>query len=545
MRVAFSFISSSAPLRSGFISAAILGAALFGAACDGCKSASTGGTSSSGASGGNDDGGATSASASLGEPTLRVVVASDIAGALEPCGCVKDQLGGLDHAGAWLRKQTQKSNNVAFVAAGAVFFMDPQLAADRKEQDVARAETIAKSLADLGFAAFSPAKNDFAAGDDTFASLAKASGGAALVAASPIAHKTVNGVKVAFVGAPAGSDGAGVAANVKKARAEGARVVILLTSTGRGDAKRLAEAAPDLTAVVVGSPESKGEANTQSSPVERVGNVLVVEPANHLQAMSVIDLYVRGNDPAFADALGLERMQKREAVTRRIDDLRVKIAVWEKDPKIQKGDIDARKADVTKLEAERAELMRAPPPAQGSYFAYAGQEVRTDLGQDDGVKKQMLAYYKRVNDRNKELFKDKKPPAVKRGEASYTGIETCSSCHEDARAVWDKTVHAHAYKTLADEFKEFNLDCVSCHVTGYDKAGGSTVTFVKELKDVQCEVCHGPGSLHTKNPEKVAMPVPKPGPELCLSCHHPPHVHTFDAKAKMEEVLGPGHGKKK
>ena len=30
-------------------------------------------------------------------PTLRLYFVSGVAGALEPCGCVKDQLGGLDH----------------------------------------------------------------------------------------------------------------------------------------------------------------------------------------------------------------------------------------------------------------------------------------------------------------------------------------------------------------------------------------------------------------------------------------------------------------
>jgi hypothetical protein len=42
----------------------------------------------------------------------------------------------------------------------------------------------------------------------------------------------------------------------------------------------------------------------------------------------------------------------------------------------------------------------------------------------------------------------------------------------------------------------------------------------------------------------VKVPVAKPGTDVCLSCHHPPHVHMFDAKAKMPEILGPGHASK-
>ena len=93
-------------------------------------------------------------------------------------------------------------------------------------------------------------------------------------------------------------------------------------------------------------------------------------------------------------------------------------------------------------------------------------------------------------------------PPPEKGQARYVGVEACTDCHDDARKVWDKTPHAHAYATLQKDFKEYNLDCVSCHVTGYDKPGGSTVTYNEKLQNVQCEKCHGPGSLHAKAPEQ-------------------------------------------
>ena len=108
--------------------------------------------------------------------------------------------------------------------------------------------------------------------------------------------------------------------------------------------------------------------------------------------------------------------------------------------------------------------------------------------------------------------------------------------------MWDKTRHARAYDTLVTGFKEFNLDCVSCHVTGYDRPGGSTVTHVEKLQGVQCEVCHGPSSKHVANAKTVLPPVPRPNTDLCEGCHHPPHVHQFDGAAKLPGILGPGHG---
>jgi Cytochrome c554 and c-prime len=127
------------------------------------------------------------------------------------------------------------------------------------------------------------------------------------------------------------------------------------------------------------------------------------------------------------------------------------------------------------------------------------------------------------------------------GTPSYVGIDECTRCHKPEREFWETTRHSHAYETLAAQSKEFNLDCVSCHVTGYDQPGGSSVTHVQALKDVQCEICHGPGSAHSAKP-KVPMPRKEPKQDVCLGCHHPPHVEQFDAKAKMADILGPGHG---
>lgn len=509
-------------------------------------------------------------------PTLRLYLISDLAGALEPCGCVKDQLGGMDHLAALVAKEATAAKKRATLAVGPTFFMDPALTEDRRAQEIAKAETIGKSLKELGVAAVAPAKNDWAGGAEALGRLAAATG-ADLVAANvegagtPLARFAIveaEGIKVGVVGVsgfgPPASEGGdpdgGVSAlasakvspavdaaraAAEEAKAKGAQAIVVLAATGRGDAKRIADVMPDALAVVVGSTGSSGDANTPAAPAERVGDVLVVQAANHLQTVGVIDLYVRPGSTKFADGTGIDAIRKREELTKRIDDLRVKIAVWEKDGTAPKADVDARRADLAKLTAERDAFDKTPPPKQGSFFRYAMRDVRADLGDDAAVKAHMLAYYKKVNEENRAAFAERKPPAPAAGEPAYAGIDMCENCHEEAKAVWDKTAHAHAYKTLADQFKEFNLDCVSCHVTGYGRPGGSTVTYVAELKNVQCEVCHGPGSLHAKAPNKVKPPVPKPSPDMCAACHHPPHVHEFDAKAKMSAILGPGHGQPK
>lgn len=506
-----------------------------------------------------------------GPPTFRLYLVSDLAGALEPCGCVKDQLGGLDHFAAWAKAEQTKAPESGVLLAGPLFFLDPTLKEERRGQDVAKAETIAKSLAELHAIAFAPGKNDFAAGPselDKLASLAAAPvvaanlspNGAPPTWGAPFV-KNLHGVTVGFFGVSAldkaeGGAPEGVAVKspedsakeqVAALKKQGARAIIALAAVGRGEAKRIADAVPDLTAIVVGSPGGRGEANTETPPAERIGNVLIAETGNHLTSVAALDLYVRGDGSTFADGSGIEKEGKRADLLRRIDDLRGKIAMWEGTdggtPSVSQTDLDARKADLKKLEAERASLDTNPPAPQGSFFRYSVQEIRDSLGKDPGVTQQMLAYYKQVNDANKIAFADRVPKPAPPGTPSYIGVDECANCHSDAKDVWDKTKHAHAYATLADQYKEFNLDCVSCHVTGYDVAGGSTVTHVAKLENVQCEVCHGAGSLHAKNPNKVQMPTPKPSADSCTTCHHPPHVHEFDGKQKMELILGPGHGK--
>lgn len=488
-------------------------------------------------------------------PTARLYFVSDPAGALEPCGCVKDQLGGLDHLAAWIAGERTKAPHYALVSAGPLFFMDPEISADRRGQDLAKADALAKSLATLHLAVFAPGKNDFAAGPEELVKLTKASGADLLLAnaegAVPIqkngAIREINGIKFGFIGASLFKEGLPIHEAVRGAATElkkqGAQVLVAVLATGRGEAKRVADAVPELAAIVVGSPGGRGEANTKTPPAERVGNVVIAETGNHLQTVVALDFFVKATDQKSLvfDSASIDREQKVADLTRRIDDLKKKIEAWEKDPLISKADLDARKADLTKLQAEKAGAGAAVSAAAGSYVRYEIREVRETLGSEPQIKSELASYYKTVNEQNKIAFADRKPPPVPRGQASYVGIEACTTCHEEPRKVWDGTHHAKAYKTLADQSKEFNLDCVSCHVTGYEKPGGSTVTAVSKLKDVQCEVCHGPGSLHAANP-KVKPIASRPSEEVCLSCHHPPHVIEFDAKAKMSEILGPGHG---
>lgn len=504
-----------------------------------------------------------------GKPTLRLYAVSSVAGAIEPCGCSKDQLGGFDHAAAFIDAEKATVPDAWMVSAGPLFFMDPALAADDRQQTLWKAEGIANAAKHMNLLAFTPGLNDWAAGPETLAKLRDATGAALLAGnlegvpgAAPTLVREVSGIKVGFFGLADPKDRVGrtpdglstrPAAEAAKTAIDdltkqGARILVGLAALPRGEALRLADNFPQISVLVLGKPAESGDINDAPKPPVLLGSTLVVETSNHLQTVGVVDLYVAPGEKkegpiTFQDAGGVARAEELLTLAARIRDLEQKINGWEGNKDIKAEDVAARKADLEKLRADKAKLESTSAPVSGSFFKYRLVEVRDNLGVDKEVHDQMAAFYKRVNEHNKTAFADRKPQPPEPGKAGYVGIDACTDCHDEERKVWDSTKHAHAYSTLQKDFKEYNLDCVSCHVTGYGKPGGSTVTHNEKLQAVQCETCHGPGSLHVKDPDKKGLIVLKPEPATCVSeCHHPPHVEGFDAAEKMKLILGKGHG---
>lgn len=542
--------SSFSLLRAGLLPLCLSLAASV-AACQGCRP------------GGPQKG---SSQASTEAPTLRLYLASSVAGALEPCGCSKNQLGGFDRLGAYLAAQQKDAPHSLLAAAGPLFFLDPTPRGEHATQDRWKADALADVLRKMNLVAWAPGANDWAAGAPALGELRERSGAALLAAnlqgetAGAVATtlREAAGIKVGFLGlsspAKAGLAPQGVEVKppveplknaVAQLKSQGAQVLVGLFALPRGEALRLIEDTPELHVVAVGKPFEQGEANDKPSPPTLLGNTLVVQTANHLQTVAVVDLFVRNQSFSFQDAAGLGRAAERDALARRIDDLAARIRQWEQSTTVSQEDLAQRRAEIEQLRGELRKLETPAPPAAGSFFRTTSLEVRTELGRDSTIFLSMLDFYKKVNDHNKTAFADRKPPPPGPDGNRYVGTAACAVCHAAARDVWSKTPHAHAYKTLSEQHKEFNLDCVSCHVTGYEKPGGSTVTDVALLQDVQCEACHGPGEKHRQKTGDKTLIIGKPKPESCVSsCHHPPHVDGFDPVAQMPKILGPGHGQK-
>jgi hypothetical protein len=122
----------------------------------------------------------------------------------------------------------------------------------------------------------------------------------------------------------------------------------------------------------------------------------------------------------------------------------------------------------------------------------------------------------------------------------FIGSAQCEPCHEDSYKIWKKSTHSHAYKTLVDldPPRNFDPECVSCHVMGWHptqffpyEGGYESLERTPKLIDVGCESCHGPGEKHLaaesgsnealmeKYRKAVRLTKAESQKTFCVTCH--------------------------
>jgi hypothetical protein len=235
---------------------------------------------------------------------------------------------------------------------------------------------------------------------------------------------------------------------------------------------------------------------------------------------------------------------RREELDRSLGDLEVQLAAWQKDRTPDPAFVEAKRQERDRLRAERDRLGATPwrAPATGSYFTNELIPLRRALPRDPTLAAAMRALDKAVGAANLRVAEP--PPKAPPGRASFVGDRACVPCHKQEAAFWRTTVHAHAWRTLVDLGKTGHDDCVSCHVTGYGEIGGSSLGHTRRLEDVQCETCHGPGSIHVaqRGLEDPAAVRKQTAESTCVRCHSEKHSDTFSYQAYLRDILGPGHG---
>ena len=124
----------------------------------------------------------------------------------------------------------------------------------------------------------------------------------------------------------------------------------------------------------------------------------------------------------------------------------------------------------------------------------------------------------------------------KKSAPVYATEKTCLTCHGAAHKTWAASRHSHAYATLQRVNKSYDPECLICHTTGFNEPGG----FISEidtpdLKNVQCEMCHGPRLQHAQAPQSRFAPA-TPADQSCQRCHVPKHSPKFNYRGYWPRI---------
>jgi cytochrome c554/c'-like protein len=165
---------------------------------------------------------------------------------------------------------------------------------------------------------------------------------------------------------------------------------------------------------------------------------------------------------------------------------------------------------VVSLDAKRAQAT-----AESDLFM-----LSPEVGERAEIAKLVKTFEDGFNEKVRKLQKERAAEAAKAKQSEnpdrYLGADLCIRCHQSEGEQWKTTSHAVAWKTLTDGGNDTKAECVGCHVVGYRKPGGfQSVADAPKLANVQCENCHGMGTMH----ESFAQPKKTVTEQTCVACH--------------------------
>jgi len=478
--------------------------------------------------------GGTPAPAAGGSPAatrFAIFVTADVRGQIAPCGCSEAMRGGLGKTAAIIGKTRASGLPALFVDAGDALFERTGFAADEAVGERRRAQAIADSYRAMRIGAQFTGPLDDALGPDFRRSLG-------LPELGPGQTRLLDAGRWKL-GVVSGASAAELTGGAAKARGTGARFVLGLLGGPPGEA----QAAKGVDLVVAAqAPETIG-AEWEDGRLLR-GSVPVAQVQSRGRSLLRVDVSPGPDGEVIQLARGQGDIEREfRAQGQRLELLKRELGTLGLSPE-RKRLLDARLHDLVLRREQLAAQAQATALRPGT-FTVRFVPVEAALPEDPSVQRIIADYDRDVAQLNlawaKEHGEPCPPPA--RGEPAYVGNEACRGCHPNQFAVYEKTGHARAYATLESVQKQYRLDCVACHVIGFQQAGGvCRVDQVEGRKDVGCENCHGPGSIHVADGTEKSVLRPKPGPNVCVGCHTAENSIHFDYATYLPRVLGPGHG---
>lgn len=499
----------------------------------------------------------TSSSIHFDSNVPQLIILSDLIGYIEPCGCTIDlRLGGVEKVARWIREERAK-RPTAFLVVGDHLFDSSTLPEHKVAQEESKAKLIREILSKLKVDAFTPGLKDLARGQSFYHHLQTAyplpdvtanhQGGSPQILTlgktkvgvfglvppssllSTYSVNSINSVTGQPSPLPATPLKESAQAAVNRLKEQGAQLIISLASLPRVEVRSLARSISGVDLWVLGDSPLE---EAQLSPVEEQKS-FIIEAGDRGRNLAQVKIFNASQSGFFADPIG-DLVRRRRAL-----DLKIKI----KEKMSGMMPSQRMSARLIELKAERSKLetsTQEPLTLTEKRVEYVLHPIKKELLGAPDIFKDVQRYQESLKELNLLVAGQVKPLSA--GENGYAGLEECSLCHPEAQSFWEKTEHSSAWKTLVKANKTYDVECVGCHVTGWQRAGGSALGHTKSLQDVQCEACHGPSSKHAEVGGGEAWTKVKVASTTCEGCHNHHHSPSFEYQRYLTKVIGPGHG---
>jgi hypothetical protein len=461
------------------------------------------------------------------KPEAVLVVTGQTYGYLQPCGCSRPQLGGLERRANFVKSLKDRGWPVAGVDLGDVLPM----AGVVPEQVLLKYGTTMDALREMGYAAVGLGRAEFANGlfqvleqyaakkeqppyalaGNVGAKLGGKISQRAEAFPGPGRRPMVGLVEVVDVGpTPVGVAGVVGPSVQKAAEALGPKALVAFTPEKDALAEAVKELAshpkkPQLNVLLYQGTPDEAKAVLKDFPQFRVVVALSAESAPP-------DAPITVTGPAGQKTLIVQVGHKGRYV----------------------GVVGAFKTPDGGLDL-RYELV-----AMGEEYVTPGTEE--EARKANPVLPLLDQYAAAVREKNlRSKFPEFPPPGQAQApklNLSYVGSEACAKCHEAQQAKWKETLHSHAFEALEKTAKrpaqrQFDGECIVCHTVGYGyKTGYRDDLLTPALKNVGCESCHGPGAGHNADPKDTTL-LAFQSPWRQQAGDRLPDVATIEALAKL------------
>ncbi|MFT3838508.1 MAG: multiheme c-type cytochrome [Myxococcaceae bacterium] len=465
-----------------------------------------------------------------------VFITTSLKGYLGPCGCSENMRGGIARAAFQVQQAQGEGAQVLLVDSGDALFGAEHLTEENAPQQKRKAQALSDALKLMGLNAKANGPLDQAAGKEFLDALRLPSmrDDVSVLDIAP-------GPNASAIGLITTADPAKLKELAQQAREKGARLVVALYQRPLADAQKLGmedELGVDLLVVA----RAPGEADAELNKL--IASKLPIAQAQAKgRSLLRLDVFDLGAEGRFVLAKGAaEQERELDAMDQRIEALRTQV----NEPGLAPQLLELKKQKLAEMVARRAATAAAPPtlPAGKNAFTVRFVPLESSMPELAEVRDVVTRYDRDVGKLNLAWAQahGRECPAPEAGQPHFTGDESCRDCHEGAFPIWEKSKHHEALATLEKKGKALHLDCVGCHVTGWQQPSG--VCRIDKLEghgQVGCESCHGPGSNHVEDPRKSNILNVK-SPKVCVGCHDHENSPSFDFEKYLAQITGKGHG---